>query len=70
MNMKNRIVGPYVMKQIMYRNDAIALDDEIGRERIEQILMSRKEYRQCLEINFPDLYEQLKELQFLYIKRD
>lgn len=42
----------------------------IDVEIFAQILMSRGIYRGHLELYFPELYKELEETNFLYIKRD
>jgi len=70
---KNKTVGPYVMKLVeAYRSipDPEDITSVIIKESAAHILMSRTSYRLCLEANYPDLYKELKEVDFLYIKRD
>lgn len=65
--MKSIIVGPYVMSMVNKYNNEY---DVIVQDLIAQHLMSRKDYRMCLEANYPELYKELKETDFLNLKRD
>ncbi len=68
--MKNKVVGPYIIAKLAELDNAIYENDTVVQEKIIQDLMSRAEYRACLEANYGELYKELKEAQFLYIKRD
>jgi len=65
--MKTEVVGPYVIEMIKIYN--MAKEGPV-KELTAQALMSRASYRACLEANYPELYKELKEIDFLYIKRD
>lgn len=76
--MKINIVGPYVMKHVRdynYYKDAFLADKEENpgayflMQATAQHLMSRQEYRMCLEVNYPDLYKEFKETDFSYMNR-
>jgi hypothetical protein len=68
--MKNKVVGPYVIHLVKLYNNFKDENDTIAIEATAEALMSRQDYRLCLEANYPELYKELKEIEFLYIKRD
>ncbi len=67
--MQNKIVGPYVMQKVNLYLQAKNDDDVLLQEEIIACLMSRPEYRQSLQVNYPQVWDEVKQYGFLYNKR-